>query len=797
MNFKTTYLLFAVLAAFVAVLTIALWRGGGTGAEDAHHVMAGMHDSTNPFKPDDITRVVIERKSPEGPDLVFERDPGSKDWRITSPRAYPADSGNVQNLIQQVYDARPEKDDKPKDLKAGGLDSPRRVVTLHGSIDGKDREAKLFVGASTPGTESAVVFVASSDNPSVPHAVRKTDLSAVLEPLAYFRSRDLLSEGTGEVQAVKLTEGNKVVELKKDKDRWRLVQPPYGDAEIGPLLTNLNDLRVNYKDEKDNDFVADDVTDLAKYHLAGTAKEPVLRIEVTGSEKDKKPVTKTLVVGVGKKLEDKKKDSKEEKYYAYLDTGRKAKDVVKVSASAVEPFRKLLDDPGAMRNKNLVQLEAFHAPDAIDVQNSYGKLEFRKADSAGRWKLYRDGTAHDVDETEVNLLRDTLTKKDQVQSFPDPKRRGQLGLDRKDVDVVTVWADSLEKPDKKDKKDAKPKFRKGAKPAAVLRFGGREGKLVAVERAWGDDRTLVMVPESVLDVVRKGPLAYLDKSLPQFNPNDLDAGKGVTRLVLEKRGGTAYELAREKDGPWKFVKPTQWAGREADADVVQEVLSALNRLRAVEVAAEGAKKEDLAGYDLGARPAFRAVVTVTKEGKPAPFEYRFGKSTKAGVYAKVQGKGAVYVVGSDILSTLQKELRDTTVLKFDPDRVRGLRLRGWYKQAGEELTLAVERKDGGWVATVPPKFRLDSEKVNTFLRDLSNLQATRFVTSGKGMTIPEGALEVEVTVEGHKGPLQLTVGGEDGARHYFAASRQRKGEAFTLPKETFEEVKKGRGYFSK
>src|SRR5262249_13788293 len=159
-------------------------------------------------------------------------------------------------------------------------DSPQRVITLQDTK--ADREVKLFVGEASPGTESSVVYVSSSDDPKKVYAVRKNALSAALEPLTYFRSRDLLGDSTTDVRSIKLTEGKKpAVRLEKVKDRWRAVEPPYGYTDVvsNDLLGALTRLRVPYKDEKDNGFVAEGVTDLAKYHL-DPSKGEVLRIEV-------------------------------------------------------------------------------------------------------------------------------------------------------------------------------------------------------------------------------------------------------------------------------------------------------------------------------------------------------------------------------------------------------------------------------------------------------------------------------------------------------------------------------------
>src|SRR5439155_3063827 len=130
-----------------------------------------------------------------------------------------------------------------------------------------------------------------------PMAVSKTSLESVLQTgVNDLRSRVLLAAGTSDVQAVTLSQkGKETVELKKaGEDRWQFVKPPYGDAEVqgnqaafGPdkapsgvqsMLVDLTDLRVDYTDSKANDFVADNVEDLAKYNLG--PKDEVLRVEV-------------------------------------------------------------------------------------------------------------------------------------------------------------------------------------------------------------------------------------------------------------------------------------------------------------------------------------------------------------------------------------------------------------------------------------------------------------------------------------------------------------------------------------
>ena len=284
-------------------------------------------------------------------------------------------------------------------------------------------------------------------------------------------------------------------------------------------------------------------------------------------------------------------------YYAALDADAKAKDIVKVSAASVEPILKWVEDPGAFRSKNLLALEAFRQPDAILIHNTYGDLEFFRAEEKDPWQLYRGTSANNVDPLEVRKLVDELNKKGAVVSFPDPKRRKELGLEKPDV-TVRVYAEALEKADAK--KPGKPALKKDAKPVAELRFGLKEGDNVAVERVWGADTVIVMVPRALFDQVSKGPLAYFDRSIPSFNPGS--AEEGVTKVELT-RGGQTFVVARpEPTGPWKIEQPAALKGRNADAGAVRGILGDLNRLTAREIVAEKAEAKDLATYNLAKPP---------------------------------------------------------------------------------------------------------------------------------------------------------------------------------------------------
>jgi Domain of unknown function (DUF4340) len=791
MNFKTTYILFGLLACFFLVVAYVLWTGP-TPPPGSGFILPSMHQGADPLAVSAVDRVVIDipaDKDQPATSITLERNPDTKNWAITAPVQLPADNFAVTSLIERLHDAEINRGQKPISMSDAGLKEPKRTITLFKG----QKSVKVDFGASTAGAD-ALIYVLSSDTPGTPLAVRKGSVEQAIQGIDAYRAHDLLGTSDQALQEIKLTSKKGTIELKKTPEGWRMVQPPYGEVDIEQLTSHINDLKVEYRDDKHHDFAADGVSDRAKYNL-DPAKQSVLTIAVKRGESGKE-TTYTLLIGVEKKVPG-SEGKEENRYYATTSTNAKTFDVVRVPAPAVAPFLSVLDDPNSVRNKAMVT--ALRPPDAIVIENSYGKLEFLRDEPIKPWQLYRDGKGNPVDPLEMQRLLSELTKKDAAQSFPDPMRKKELGLDGKQDTVVKVYADAVEKPvkaDEKDKKEPKstiPTLSKDAKPVATLRFGNREKGMVAVERIVGsEDRgTLLLVPESVLDIVRRGPLAYMDKTVSSFAASPLE----VTKLTVET-GGTTTEATREKSTePWKLVKPDRLKGREANALAIENILMQLTHLKATELVSEKAEPSDLANYGLQT-PSSKVVVTRTKDGKPATQEYAFGKEAGKGVYLKLGDRGTIYLVDSGILTILKKDLLDPTVMKFARTDVEAVKLTGWKKVLGGAETRTLEFKDAKWSIKEKPAAAVDSAKVDAFLASLANLQAEKFVSTGKELSVDQNGLEIEITLKGSKEPLQLLVGGQEGTSVY-ASSKQLKDEVFLVPGSIFEGPRSQPGYFTK
>jgi len=852
MSFKTTYWLFGILFLLVAVFGLALYLDPLPVDLDAF-VFPSAQDKKNPVNRDKVARVVVQQNKPKAEKFTLERHPEQARWVVKKGDAtYDAAGNLVEQFADDVIKAQRASKEPLSGPANYGLDEPTAAVTIE-LTDG--RTLLLKVGDSTSGKANAFTYVQSSDRPNI-LAVKKADLEKVARPDTYFRERDLLAGSAMTVQSVGLShtaEGaakEPAVQLVKKADRWAFELPFQGDADnlstdlkveagqppanMSAILDQITKLRVDYTDEKTNDFVASGVTDWAKYGL--NKEGDLLTIDVTRTEQrnptlpkeegegTSAPKTLTskqgLVVAVGKKVDD-----KTDKYYA-RKVGENV--VVMVPAGPINALLELLKKPDAARDRHLLTLDSERrVPNAIKLEGGGSDIEFYKRDKLAPWQMYRGAETKPaaLDENVVKGVLSLLGQDKMIEGFPpaSPTRDADLGLDKPSL-VASFWVDGIaeekkdeKKDDKKDGKEepkpdptAKPKLKSPDKPTAKLTFGkvNKDKKTVYVKREIPDEPAAVFEVKQVLfDRLSEGPLAYLDRKLPQFRDGTTEVTAGVTKVQFTHQGKTT-EIVRDKDdAPWKVVQPKNLEGRLADPFAVSTLLGNLNRLLATKYLAEKATPVQLTN-DYGLNPpANKAEVTLTKDGKPVTYEFLFGKETPDGanVFAKFGGAfgdETVFTIDKSTLNLFDRQLLDPAVFKFDPAKVKEVALRGWSGTAGFPLTLEVARTDDkNWeVKAGPPKadFTLDSAKVNTLLTHLSNLRAERFVAADAAQKIDVklGGLSIKLTLDGEEKPLTLTLGEADG-QGLFAAASTLPGDTVVVSKFLFDGPKGSMAYFKK
>ena len=143
------------------------------------------------------------------------------------------------------------------------------------------------------------------------------------------------------------------------------------------------------------------------------------------------------------------------------------------------------------------------------------------------------------------------------------------------------------------------------------------------------------------------------------------------------------------------------------------------------------------------------------------------------------------------------------MFRFDPAKVKSVKVVGW-ATLDNPVTLEFERKDEkDWSVKVPAGKTADVTAIGYFLDPLRDLRADRFVnpTADPGLDTNKGALRVELTLEGQKEPLVLTLGKEGPDKEtqdfYFAKSSTEGDQIFLVRKGSFEKVKPDPKYFLK
>jgi hypothetical protein len=821
MSFKTTYILFCVLVAMLGLFGLMLLFKGA--ATDPGFVLPSFHAGDASVNPDTIDRVEVERKRKKTVAFVHDK----QGWHLEKPRVR-LEPYRIMELIREVSQARREEDtDVTSDLARYGLEKPDTVVTLQKG----NEEWQLRVGRQSPEKEG-VVYVTSSERPREVLAVRRSELSNVLDfNLDNYRKRKLLDANPTSTVALTLTEGKKpkVKELalkKGDGGTWKFLVPRgYGPAEmeggdvIGPpdqqkvspgvrgLLQALDTLQVEGFEPLDRSP--------ASYGLQPGGQ--ALRIDVVNSDGDllspgkkNRPTTETLLVG--------KKGTRQGKTFYYVRMLNEQA-VVRVDEKNLQTAFNCVDNPEILRSLRLTEVDPATV-DALTIDNASGQIRLRRASPGGnRWRLDSKATKlRDADARMITELLTALGAPHQIKKFMDDSSDKALGLDRPDV-TVSLWVGGLAPPEKEEAKPAKddkagakkaktkkakkevkkapslPPLRKSVADKSTVRlsFGYRDNDLVYVKREVGGEVNRVAVPLALRDKVIRGPLSYLNRTLKPLPLAE------VTGFELT-RGKVVYQVSRvEKTGAWKFARAKgATTDAFADRENVSTLLATLSGLHVLRWENIGPARGELKKYGLD-QPALQAEVTVKpKDGKSETRLYAFGKEIEyepgtRGVYALAGGD--VFLTNPAQVKTLQEiELRDRTVFSFSPAKVTEIKLEGWDNPAekNQYIRLELKRADNAWKLTKGPEgFQIDEQSVEPLLGRLANLKLSRFVPGDAeaGFLLGtdkagryQGPVHITITVAGRKKPHELTIGKRLPAEPLYHAQSDTLGkDVFLMP----------------
>jgi len=193
----------------------------------------------------------------------------------------------------------------------------------------------------------------------------------------------------------------------------------------------------------------------------------------------------------------------------------------------------------------------------------------------------------------------------------------------------------------------------------------------------------------------------------------------VCSLKIERRGGPAVVIRKDEVKEWCIAEP--FSGR-ADAQTVARLLDILSQTPVVDVVSDDELLRlgrTLADFSL-VEPVVRVSLATARGTETVSFGVLTPSSD--GVYAAVEGVGAVFVVPAEVLSAVDRPtevFRRRTLFSAAPESISSFVLR-----QGMGSTLSFMRENDGW--------KVDGElaskaRVEDFLAELLSAEVVDFV----------------------------------------------------------------------
>lgn len=196
---------------------------------------------------------------------------------------------------------------------------------------------------------------------------------------------------------------------------------------------------------------------------------------------------------------------------------------------------------------------------------------------------------------------------------------------------------------------------------------------------------------------------------------EADAVETVTLTYPDRE----IRLVKGADGQWRIAAPLDVA---ADQTAVRNLVEAI-------ASAERSKTIDAPGADLAVYGLDQPTVTVQLKlkGGTEPPALVIGKETPIGfkAYAQKKGDPKLYLTTGAFHSGVKKEvkeLRDKTIVDFQDDQVRAVRITG-----RDRARISIEKRDGAWTLTEPAEYPADEGEVRSFLSSVRGLRAQDFL----------------------------------------------------------------------
>jgi len=228
---------------------------------------------------------------------------------------------------------------------------------------------------------------------------------------------------------------------------------------------------------------------------------------------------------------------------------------------------------------------------------------------------------------------------------------------------------------------------------------------------------------------------------------------------FDLRSGDQEMRFEKKDGTWEILHPVRTGG---DAFALSRLLTRLTGLKSLRLMAESPK--DLSEFGL-----HEPNVSLTFKAGDHDYALRIGyiSPIEKGYYVTTGKDQKVYLIAGDDKRALDRpllELRDKKLFTLKTDLVRQVVI----ERKGERWVL--EKKDGKWVFQGHEDLKIDTEKVEVFLRPTLWAEAQTFEKEEAADLKPFGldAPQARVRLSDDQQTVEIAYGNEAPPERLFA-----------------------------
>ena len=181
------------------------------------------------------------------------------------------------------------------------------------------------------------------------------------------------------------------------------------------------------------------------------------------------------------------------------------------------------------------------------------------------------------------------------------------------------------------------------------------------------------------------------------------------------------KLVKKTTDNWQLAKPFHV---DADSEKVSQMLDDILNKRVKQTL----EVTELGQYGLDI-PSITFSLWTGKDTPTATFLIG-KKAINFSVYVKEKSEAHIFLIESSALDDLTKsptDLRDRSVLKFNPETVSGIQFK--HREAGPS-TINCEKRAGTWYIVHPLEAKADAEEIETLLSELRSLKVSTFEADG-------------------------------------------------------------------